>query len=259
MLQKNNYSNMIKIFLFVNLLILSFILQTKKESFADDIDSSSISEHINISGEASMVSNYIFRSMSQTGDNPAIQNSMELKHKNSGIYMGYWGSTVDFKVQSSESIEIDWYGGYKNAFKFVNLDVGIIYYNYPGTDNNLKYDFYEGYIDLSNIIYESLEYGINASYSRNYFGGSGVSYYPKFYINYTLNHDISFSTSVAYQEIHKEDVFGYSDYVDWLFGITYNINSDMAINLLYTDNDISSKNCKGICGSKISAVLSLFY
>ena len=47
------------------------------------------------------------------------------------------------------SLEMDFYGGYKATFGDFGLDVGVLYYYYPGTGkyvSGYKPDFFEGYI-----------------------------------------------------------------------------------------------------------------
>jgi uncharacterized protein (TIGR02001 family) len=53
-----------------------------------------------------------------------------------GVYLGVWGSNVDFNEGGSvdgASIEIDYYGGLTGSIgSSMSWDVGFIYYSYPG-------------------------------------------------------------------------------------------------------------------------------
>ena len=53
-----------------------------------------------------------------------------------GLYLGNWNSNVDSAMYNGASIEMDFYGGYKATFGDFGLDVGGIYYYYPGTGAN---------------------------------------------------------------------------------------------------------------------------
>ena len=90
-----------------------------------------------LSANVTLTSDYIFRGISQTGGDPAIQGGFDYTHS-SGLYLGTWASNVgwieDFQGYDSGNMEIDLYGGFrgnigKTDFTF---DVGAIQYWYPG-------------------------------------------------------------------------------------------------------------------------------
>jgi uncharacterized protein (TIGR02001 family) len=49
------------------------------------------------------VSNYVWRGVTQTGDQPAVQGGLDVAHE-SGFYAGTWLSNVDFDEGSSEDV-----------------------------------------------------------------------------------------------------------------------------------------------------------
>jgi uncharacterized protein (TIGR02001 family) len=84
-----------------------------------------------------VVSDYLFRGISQTRGKPALQGGADYSHS-SGLYAGIWGSTIKWVSDAQNTnvpLEVDVYGGYKNAFAGGdwNYDLGLITYNYPGT------------------------------------------------------------------------------------------------------------------------------
>ena len=85
-----------------------------------------------ITGNAGLFSDYRFRGYSQTDYNPAFQGGFDFTHK-SGFYLGNWNSNVNSTLYNGASLEMDFYGGYKATFGDFGLDVGTIYYFYPGT------------------------------------------------------------------------------------------------------------------------------
>jgi uncharacterized protein (TIGR02001 family) len=85
-----------------------------------------------IAGNAGLFSDYRFRGFSQTDYNPAFQGGIDFAHK-SGFYLGNWNSNVNSVLYNGASLEMDFYGGYKATFGDFVLDVGTIYYFYPGT------------------------------------------------------------------------------------------------------------------------------
>lgn len=85
-----------------------------------------------LSGNLTIGSDYRFRGFSQTDYQPTIQGGVDFAHK-SGFYLGNWNSNVSSTLYNGAPIEMDFYGGYKHAFGDFGLDVGAIYYYYPGT------------------------------------------------------------------------------------------------------------------------------
>jgi uncharacterized protein (TIGR02001 family) len=90
-----------------------------------------------VTGNMTLVSEYRFRGIDQTFGKPAIQGGFDYSHA-SGVYLGNWNSNVNQGAgYPGGNIEMDFYGGYKRAFGDFGLDVGAIYYYYPGTDASL--------------------------------------------------------------------------------------------------------------------------
>lgn len=101
-----------------------------------------------ITGNVGVYSQYIFRGLTQTNTDPAIQGGLDYAHS-SGFYLGAWGSNVSWlkenfttgaglvqgQYSSGGSLELDIYGGFKGAFggTDVTYDLGLLYYAYPGT------------------------------------------------------------------------------------------------------------------------------
>lgn len=89
-----------------------------------------------IAGNAGLFSEYRFRGISQTFGKPAIQGGIDYSHS-SGLYLGNWNSNVNSGAgYPSGNLEMDFYGGWKKSWDDWGLDVGYIYYYYPGTNAN---------------------------------------------------------------------------------------------------------------------------
>lgn len=86
-----------------------------------------------VSFNASVVSDYVWRGFSQTDNGFAIQGGADYSHE-SGAYAGIWGSNVDFG--DDDSIEYDLYVGYAmEVAEGIELDLGYISYNYDDSGN----------------------------------------------------------------------------------------------------------------------------
>lgn len=84
-----------------------------------------------------LFSQYIFRGLTQTGEEMALQGGIDYSHA-SGFYAGAWASNISWLEDSASyqhsSLELDLYGGYRNAFgeSGIGYDVGLLQYIYPG-------------------------------------------------------------------------------------------------------------------------------
>tara|TARA_Y100000768_G_scaffold306236_1_gene240242 strand:+ start:363 stop:998 length:636 start_codon:yes stop_codon:yes gene_type:complete len=100
-----------------------------------------------VTANVSLTSNYVWRGVSQTGDELAIQGGFDYAGE-SGVYAGIWGSNVSFNYEFDASAggnEFDVYGGYANDM----FDVGFVSYQYPGNSSDL--DFTEVYLGFTPI------------------------------------------------------------------------------------------------------------
>lgn len=80
-----------------------------------------------VSFNAALVSDYVWRGQSQTDNGFAVQGGADYSHE-SGAYAGVWGSNVDFG--DDDNIEYDLYVGYATEVNGLELDLGYISYNY---------------------------------------------------------------------------------------------------------------------------------
>lgn len=87
-----------------------------------------------VTGNLTLASTYRFRGIDQTFGKPAIQGGIDYSHI-SGLYLGNWNSNVSSGAgYPNGNLEMDFYGGYKTTFGDVGIDVGALYYYYPGSD-----------------------------------------------------------------------------------------------------------------------------
>jgi len=86
-----------------------------------------------ITGNMSLVSDYRFRGLTQTFEEPALQGGFDYAHS-SGIYLGNWNSAISDNFFAGSPLEMDFYGGYKGAAGPLGYDVGLLYYYYPGSN-----------------------------------------------------------------------------------------------------------------------------
>lgn len=102
---------------------------------------------ITVSGSVALVSDYMFRGVSQTDEGMAIQGGLTVSHE-SGLYAGTWGSNLaGWGTFGGSSMELDLFAGYAVDLGGAKVDVGLTWYMYPnGADIT---DFAEGYVKVS--------------------------------------------------------------------------------------------------------------
>ncbi|RRS31611.1 MAG: hypothetical protein P794_03570 [Epsilonproteobacteria bacterium (ex Lamellibrachia satsuma)] len=113
-----------------------------------------------ISANLAITSNYVWRGMTQTSNAPAVQGGIDLEYK--GFYLGTWGSNVDFNTASDNSLEADFYAGYKNEIAGIGFDIGYILYTYPNSGASISDNPDELYLGLSK---DFGMVGVNGKYS----------------------------------------------------------------------------------------------
>ena len=122
-----------------------------------------------VSSTVNLASDYTFNGVSQTGNDPALQASLDYA-ADSGFYAGTWASNVDFGTGEDTNIEWDVYAGqYFQLNDKFGLDTGIAYYTYHGDDASSTYNYLEAYAKLG---YSSSmgDSEVNFWYSWDYFG-----------------------------------------------------------------------------------------
>ena len=98
-------------------------------------------EH-NITGNVGLYSQYIFRGLTQTNKEPALQGGFDYAHSPTGLYAGTWGSNISWlrdggAYSAGGSGEFDFYGGWKPTFGDFTLDLGTLYDWYPSDANTV--------------------------------------------------------------------------------------------------------------------------
>lgn len=186
-----------------------------------------------LSGSLTLASDYMFRGVSQTSGNPALQGGLD--YTNGIFYAGVWGSNVDFGAD--ETLETDFYAGARPTFGPLSLDFGVIGYFYPGsTDVAGEYDYVEGKIAASFAPVENLTLGGALYYSPEFFGETGEALYAEANGAYAFSDAFSVSGAYGVQDV---DLSG--DYETWNLGAAYTVVS-YKFDLRYYDTDISGSD-----------------
>ena len=219
----------------------------------------------NFSGTAAITSNYLFRGLSQTDGDPAVQASFDYNHP-SGFFLGAWGSNVDETI-SKGNVEIDLYGGYRNKiFENLGYELSVIYYWYPGGGNEPEPDYFELHGGL-NYTFAKLPLeptvGVGFNYSPDFFGEDGNAYYYSGTLRFTLPYKIGLGFELGYQQVAGDKTTGNGggpdgqdgyDYLSWKVGLSKEL---LGFNLDVSYSDTNEEQYFGsIGGSHLVFTLS---
>jgi uncharacterized protein (TIGR02001 family) len=205
-----------------------------------------------LSANVGMYSDYVFRGISQTGGDPAVQGGLDYSHS-SGFYLGTWGSNVgwleDFQGYDSGNVEIDVYGGFRGGIGQTGLtfDLGAIQYMYPGDENPdptvAKADTTEVYAALG-WKWFTAKYSYYVSDEVFGFGNADGSDYLD--ISASLPIGETGFTAGAHWGTFSFENNGAADYDDWKVSLAYDmgklsdVTSGVTVGVAYTDTDADS-------------------
>ena len=195
-----------------------------------------------LTGNVTLTTNYKFRGQDQDASRskavkPAIQGGLDYTFGDTGWYVGNWNSSVDWLP--GNSIEMDFYGGYKLKAGDVDLDVGALTYVYPGNANGNTTE-----------LYGAATYGpVTAKYShtvsKDYFGwagakaGSGLKGTNTGYLNVAFAHEVvpkvTLKAAVGYTHF-SGDIrgTGVPNYVDYSLGGAYDFGDGLSLGAAVT-------------------------
>lgn len=212
-----------------------------------------------VSANVGLYSQYIFRGLTQTNADPAVQGGFDYAHS-SGFYVGTWASNISWLTDSStvtgytsSSVELDFYGGFSNTIgkSDFGYDVGLLYYYYPGTRSDtvapgsVDADTLEVYGALS---WKWLSAKLSYALSDDVFGVANAdgTYYLDFTADYPVpNTKLNLIAHYGIQKFTGDSAPGVSNdanasYEDWKLGASYALPQDFTIGAYYTDTSMDA-------------------
>lgn len=227
-----------------------------------------------LTANVGLYSQYVFRGLTQTNEDPAIQGGFDYSHS-SGFYLGTWASNISWlkentttaagvsgTYRSGGSLELDFYGGFKGTVGDFGYDVGLLYYYYPGDVNNAvnplfnEADTLEAYVAAS---WKWFTIKYSHSITDETFGvgdSSGTSYldfsaaFPLGDTGLTLGahygiQDFSGRDPINSPGVSNDELYSYDDYK---ISLTYDLGkagktfSGMTVGVAYSDTN-SANTC----------------
>ena len=208
-----------------------------------------------ISANVALTSDYRFRGISQSNENIALQGGLDYGFTN-GFYLGTWGSSVNFDSDEvfNGSLELDFYGGWGTEIgENSTIDLGYIYYSYPGDDGKVIGNYQEIY---ANYGWRDLTLGV--AYSDDYYGDSGGFWYLQANYDWGFAEDWTLALHVGYNDF-SDDVFLSSDkghYTDYSVGLTWNVVG-VDLGLSWVGTNLKEEDLFGTTWGDDTAVFSI--
>jgi uncharacterized protein (TIGR02001 family) len=194
-----------------------------------------------LSGSATITTDYMFRSVSNSDQKPAVQPEFDLTY---GMFYGYiWGSNTHAPVYG-DGIEIDYGAGITPKWKDITFNIAGLYYTYPGASS---INYFELRTSAAYTFGEKLTLSLGNWWSPDNFGAGTQSDALEFGAAYAFSGKLfnffspSISGAVGRQWYEKQQV--YPDYTYWNAGLTLGFMDHWSADIRYYDSDYSLADC----------------
>ncbi|MEX8192774.1 TorF family putative porin [Comamonas guangdongensis] len=190
-----------------------------------------------LSGNVAVTTDYKFRGQDQDASRnkavkPALQGGFDYAFGDSGFYVGNWNSSVDWLP--GNSIEMDFYGGYKFKAADVDWDVGALTYVYPGNGHGNTTEIYGA------ATYGAFTAKYSHTVSEDYFGwagakaGSGLKGRNTGYLQFSYSQEVmpkvTLKAALGYTHFSSDirDT-GVPNYIDYSVGGAYDLGDGFSL------------------------------
>jgi uncharacterized protein (TIGR02001 family) len=209
---------------------------------------------LTLTGEAELMSDYRFRGISRSDEDPAAQVNATLSH-DSGFYVGTRATTLsgldNFRLRDPDlddlgDIEFDVYAGYsRDMGGGLTVDGGLMYYVFAGAEGRANYA--EPYASLSYLL-GPVEATGGVKYAPSQ---DGIGNEDMLYVFGELEAGIPFTPIKLRAHAGRQDWGRYGSYNNWSVGGSYTLGP-ADIGLRYVDTNLPS-----VSGQDAGLVLSL--
>jgi uncharacterized protein (TIGR02001 family) len=221
--------------------------EASQEPQAGPIAEPALPPAFDISAEATLFSDYRFRGISRSDEDPAAQAGIQLRHE-SGLYAGARGTTLGgndrFRLRNPAfrgqgDVQLDLYAGYGRSLGGgFDLDAGLMYYAFAGGAGAT--DYVEPYASLSYLIGPVQMTG-GAKYAPSQ---AGTGHEDMLYLFGQVDISVPFRPWSFSVQAGRQDWGANGSYWNWSAGGRYHVqiagipNTEMG--LRYIDTDLPS-------------------
>jgi uncharacterized protein (TIGR02001 family) len=201
---------------------------------------------LTLTGLGAVASNYLFRGISQTRNNWAVQGTLDLEHE-SGVYVGAFVSNAKFLANPYNDTrqELDLLAGYRFTVADVKFDIGYIAYTYPGQGKapGTQFNDYQEVGVKAAYTVEPVKLQAAFFYSPNFFGRSGDGFYVEGGADLTLPYGFTGIGRLGHQWIQRNAFFGTPDYLWYGVGLQREIYAGVTLAVGVYGTDIGKREC----------------
>jgi uncharacterized protein (TIGR02001 family) len=168
-----------------------------------------------IAGGVTVVSDYRFRGVSLSGEDPTVQGTATVSHS-SGFYVGVWGSGLASGTDFGGS-EIDIYAGWGGEVAGLTVDANVTQYTYPNQTGNAPVDYIEVLGSVSKTLGPvNAKVGVGFVPKQSGYGDSSAFYV---YNDYAIGIPNTPFTLKAHGGYNKSDFNFDTEAFDYSFGV----------------------------------------
>ncbi|KAA2213308.1 hypothetical protein F0Q34_10765 [Pseudoroseomonas oryzae] len=214
---------------------------------------------LTLTATPALASDYLFRGISQTRNRPAIQLLLDLQH-DSGFYVGAFGTNVAFPGSNARQ-EVDFLAGYRFSTGNATLDLGGVYYSYPGYDapsGSFDYNYFEVVAKAAYTL-DPVKFLGTVAWSPDFYFESGAATYLEAGADVALPLGFTGSGRYGYQFIDRNGRYGAPDYANWSLTLSRELYAGFTLGVGYYDTDLSKGECFAgtkLCGARALVMLS---
>lgn len=182
-----------------------------------------------ISANVAVVTDYVFRGVSQTEARGAASAGVELT--SGRVYAGVWVSNVAFPGDPDTGAEFDLYAGVRPEFVGWTWDLGVVGYLYDDP-SGAEYDYVEAKVAAARAVGPATV-GFAAFWSPDVFGATeDQATYVEANAAWTVSDRWTVSGTVGRQFVSSD-----LDYTTWSLGAAVMLNDALTLDLRYHDTD----------------------
>jgi len=183
-----------------------------------------------VSGVATLTSEYIYHGQALSNNNPALQVRLDYENE-AGFFAGAWVSTVDLPNPGGRrDTELDYYIGYHyESDSPISLAATLIRYTYPGQSGFIDYDYTQAVVTAA--LYE--RYSVELGYSPEIYGFDSSGRYWEFRGDWPLKSGWVIGAGLGQNDLSE---LGGNRYLYWDVGASARFSSVM-VDLRWYDNE----------------------
>lgn len=198
---------------------------------------------LDVSGELGLLTDYRFRGLSRSDEDPALRAGVTLFH-DSGLYAGARGTTLSgiepLTGRDLGDAQVDLYAGWQTPLGGgFDVDAGVMYYVFAGADGAT--DYVEPYASLSYLIGPaSFTAGAKYAPSQRAIGDEDM-----LYLFGQADVTVPFQPIAFSAQLGRQDSGALGSYWNWSVGMRHQLAVDGPVNaeigLDYVDTDLPSR------------------